>query len=173
MYGWMWAHPGKKLLFMGNEFAQLSEWSHDHGMDWHLLDVPGHAGVQQVIRDLGTRYRDIPALWEKDTSSDGFRWIDAGNGDQNVLSFVRFDNHGHPGVACIANLSPTVHYEFRVGLPLGGEWEEILNTDSVHYGGSGQGNMGKVMADGPPWHGYEQSAAMVLPPLATVWLSPK
>jgi 1,4-alpha-glucan branching enzyme len=173
LFGWMWAHPGKKLVFMGDEFAQQSEWSHDNSMDWHLLDVPQHSGVQQVIRDLGTRYRSIPALWEKDTSSDGFRWIDAGNADQNVLSFVRSDNHGHPGVACIANLSPVVHYDFRVGLPLAGRWEEILNTDAVHYGGSGQGNLGSVVADGPPWHGLEQSAAMVLPPLATVWLSPK
>ena len=172
MLAWMWAHPGKKLLFMGDEFAQNTEWSHDHSIDWYLLDRPEHLGVQEVVRDLGARYREIPALWERDSIADGFRWIDAGNADQNVLSFVRFDAHGHPGVACIANLSPVVHYEFRVGLPIPGVWNEVLNTDAGRYGGSDQGNLGQVTADGPAWHGFDQSAAMVLPPLATIWLAP-
>src|SRR4029077_8167972 len=117
LYGWMWAHPGKKLLFMGGEFAQESEWAHDTSLDWHLLDEPEHAGGARLLADLGARYSAIPALYALDDRSEGFQWIDAGNADQNVIGFVRFDGDARPGVACIANLSPVVRYEFRVGLP--------------------------------------------------------
>jgi len=172
LFGWMWAHPGKKLLFMGGEFAQWAEWNHDRSLDWHLLEQPEHSGMQRLVADLCHAYRRIPALWEIDGSSDGFRWIDAGNVDQSVVSFVRFDASGHPGVACVANFSPAVHHDFRVGLPQAGVWHEIINTDAEAYGGTGQGNGGQVETEPTGWHGFEQSARMTVPPLGVVWLSP-
>ena len=117
LFGWMWAHPGKKLLFMGGEFAQWAEWNHDKSLDWHLLEEPDHAGMQRLVADLCRVYKEIPALWEVDGNSEGFRWIDAGNVDQSVISFVRMDASGHPGAACIANFSPAVYHGFRLGLP--------------------------------------------------------
>jgi 1,4-alpha-glucan branching enzyme len=172
LFGWMWAHPGKKLLFMGGEFAQWAEWDHDRSLDWHLLAEDDHAGVQRLVADLNHTYQRIPALWQVDGSADGFRWIDAGNVDQSVASFVRLDASGRPGVACIANFSPAVHHGFRVGLPAPGAWREAINTDAREYGGSGQGNLGMVETEPTAWHGFEQSALMTVPPLAVVWLSP-
>jgi 1,4-alpha-glucan branching enzyme len=173
LFGWMWAHPGKKLLFMGGEFAQWAEWNHDRSLDWHLLDQPEHAGMQRLVADLCHVYQRTPALWQVDGSSDGFRWVDAGNVDQNVVSFVRMDASGTPGLACIANFSPNVYHDFRVGLPVAGAWTEVINTDSVDYGGSGQGNLGRVVTEPANWHGFEQSARITVPPLAVVWLSPE
>ncbi|HEY2593872.1 MAG TPA: 1,4-alpha-glucan branching protein GlgB, partial [Chloroflexota bacterium] len=152
LFGWMWAHPGKKLLFMGGEFAQWAEWNHDSSLDWHLLEQPDHAGMQRLVADLCHVYRETPALWEVDGSSEGFRWIDAGNVDQSVISFVRLDAHGHPGVACIANFSPAVYQGFRVGLPAAGPWREVINTDAADYGGSGVGNRGRVETEPVSWH---------------------
>jgi len=173
LFGWMWAHPGKKLLFMGGELGDEHEWAHDSSLDWALLEDPAHAGVQRLIADLGHLYAATPALWELDESPSGFQWIDAGNADQNVLSFVRRDDHGSPGIACIANFAPVVRYDFKVGLPLAGRWSEVLNTDSEHYGGSGVGNMGAVEALAEPWHVFKYSARLTLPPLAVVWLAPQ
>jgi 1,4-alpha-glucan branching enzyme len=172
LLAWMWAHPGKKLLFMGGEFGQGAEWAHDRSLDWHLLENSAHRGVQQLMRDMGSRYSETAALWERDHSPEGFHWVDAGNADQNVLSFLRFDAHGGP-LVCVANLSPNVHHEYRVGLPRGGRWLETLNTDSEHYGGSGVGNLGAVEADEHGWHGQGYSAPMTLPPLAVLWLTPE
>jgi len=172
LLAWMWAHPGKKLLFMGGEFGQQAEWAHDGSLDWHLLERPDHAGVQQLVGDLGASYRNVPALYELDDSPDGFQWIDAGNADQNVIGFVRFDAHGHPGLACIGNLSPVVHHEFRIGLPKAGRWQELINTDSPYYGGSGQGNLGAVTTEPVAWHRWPQSAQVTLPPLGVLWLTP-
>jgi 1,4-alpha-glucan branching enzyme len=172
LFGWMWAHPGKKLLFMGGELADEREWAHESELDWRLLEDPAHAGVHRLMADLGALYARSPALWELDESPNGFEWIDAGNADQNVLSFVRRDAHGHPGVACIANFAPVVRYDFRVGLPLPGHWTEVLNTDSTHYGGSGIGNMGAVEAVAEPMHAYSYSAELTLPPLGVLWLAP-
>jgi 1,4-alpha-glucan branching enzyme len=172
LFGWMWAHPGKKLLFMGGELADEREWAHEAELDWRLLEDPAHAGVRQLMVDLGALYAGSPSLWELDESPNGFEWIDAGNADQNVLSFVRRDAHGHPGIACIANFAPVVRYDFRVGLPLPGHWTEVLNTDSDHYGGSGIGNMGAVEAEAQPMHAYSYSAQLTLPPLAVLWLAP-
>ncbi len=172
LYGWMWAHPGKKLLFMGGEMAQPGEWSHDAALPWALLDVPEHGGVLQLVADVNARYREVPALHELDDRSDGFQWIDAGNADQNVIAFVRRDRHGHPGLACVANFSPVVHHGYRVGLPLAGRWNEVLNTDAEGYGGSGAGNLGSIATEAVRWHAFPQSARMTLPPLAVVWLSP-
>jgi 1,4-alpha-glucan branching enzyme len=173
LLAWMWAHPGKKLLFMSGELGQWTEWSHDGSIEWHLLDYAEHRGVQQVVRDLGALYRRLPGLWERDHSPDGFRWIDAGNADQNVLSFLRFDAAGRPALACIANFSPVTHYGYRVGVPLPGRWREVLNTDSDIYGGSNQGNLGAVEAGEPGWHGQPYAVAMTLPPLGVVWLAPE
>jgi 1,4-alpha-glucan branching enzyme len=172
MFGWMWAHPGKKLLFMGGELGDEREWNHESELDWASLNDPSHAGIQQFVADLGALYAATPALWELDESPNGFEWIDAGNAEQNVLSFVRRDAHGHPGIACIANFAPVVRYDFRVGLPLAGRWTEVLNSDSDHYGGSGIGNMGEVVAEAEPWHTFPYSARMTIPPLAVVWLAP-
>ena len=171
LYAWMWAHPGRKLLFMGGELAQWREWSHDRELDWYLLDSPMHSGVQRLVRDLNTLYRSVPALHERDDSPDGFQWIDAGNADQNVLSFLRRDAGGHPEVAVVANLAPVVREGFMVGLPLPGRWREAINTDASEYGGSGVGNLGSVEATGSGWNGQPCSARLTLPPLSVTWLT--
>jgi 1,4-alpha-glucan branching enzyme len=172
LYAWMWAHPGKQLLFMGGELAQAREWNHDTQLDWDLLGDPGHLGVQRLIRDLNHTYLDRPALWSRDVDPDGFTWLD-NNADLNISAFVR---HGRTGsddtehtLVCVANLSPTVHYDHLVGMPAPGRWREVLNTDAQIYDGSGVGNLGAVRADGPPAHGQPTSARLTLPPLAVVW----
>jgi 1,4-alpha-glucan branching enzyme len=172
MLAWMWAHPGNKLLFMGGEIAQPREWSHDGSVDWHLLSEPRHAGVQALVRDLNWRYRETPALWQRDFAPEGFAWLDAGNADQNVISFLRFDAEGNCGLVCIANFSPMPRENFRVGLPAAGYWREILNTDADGYGGTNTGNLGGVTAEPDGWHGQHFSAPMTLPPLAVLWLAP-
>jgi 1,4-alpha-glucan branching enzyme len=172
LLAWMWAHPGNQLLFMGSEFAQQREWSHDNSLDWHLLENPRHAGVQALVRDLNVLYRETPALWQRDFTPDGFQWLDAGNADQNVIAFLRFDAEGRCGLACVANFAPVVRHGFRVGLPGEGPWTEVLNTDAELYGGSNQGNLGGVTAEPSPWHGQHFSAEMTLPPLGVVWFAP-
>ncbi len=178
--GFMWAHPGKQLLFMGQEFAQGAEWDHEHGPQWWVLDEAwaaheDHRGVQRLVGDLNRVYRDTPALYELDTVPAGFRWLDGGAAEDNALSFVRFAADGSPLVA-VSNFSPVVRHGFRVGLPrLDGRdqlWEEVLNTDAVRYGGSGVANSRPVKAEGTQWNGQPRSAELVLPPLATVWLRP-
>jgi 1,4-alpha-glucan branching enzyme len=179
LLAYMWAHPGKQLLFMGGEFGQVSEWSADDGLQWWVLDYPVHQGVQRLSRDLNAIYRRTPALWELDASPEGFGWIDANDAPGNVLSFLRFaapadDQPGASGViACIANFSAVPHAEYRVGLPQAGRWREILNTDSDAYGGSGVGNLGGVEAAAEPWHGRPASARITLPPLGVLWLTPE
>ena len=173
LFGWMYAYPGKKLLFMGGEFGQDAEWSHERSLDWHLVEFAEHRGVQRLVQDLGRHYREIPALWERDHRPEGFRWIDANNMDQNILSFVRLDAGGRPGLVCVANFSPTVHHGFRVGMPLGGRWREVLNTDGEGYGGSNQGNLGGVAAGPTAWHGLPFSAQITIPPLGVIWLEPE
>ena len=154
LLAYMWAHPGKQLLFMGGEFAQGSEWSADRGLDWWVLDFDGHQGVQRLSRDLNTAYKQAPALWELDSSADGFSWIDANDAQGNVLSFIRFPSSGASGaLVCIANFSATPHLEYRVGLPAAGHWREVVNTDAAVYGGSGVGNLGAIEAVAEPWHG--------------------
>jgi 1,4-alpha-glucan branching enzyme len=177
LYGWMWAHPGKQLLFMGSELAEEGEWSHDRSLDWDLLSSPSHAGIRDLIGDLNAVYRDRPALWEQDFTGEGFRWIDASDNDNSVLSFLRFGrgpegSADRPVLACLANFTPVPHVGYRVGLPSSGSWREVLNTDASCYGGSGMGNSGLVMASDTPWHGLPASAEVTLPPLAVVWLEP-
>ena len=128
--------------------------------------------MQQLVTDLGARYRELPGLWQLDDHPEGFTWIDAGNVDQNVASFVRVDAKGRAVLACIGNFAPVVRYDFRVGLPVAGRWTELINTDSTFYGGSGQGNLGGVETEPEGWNAFAQSARMTLPPLAVVWLSP-
>ncbi len=172
LLAWMWAHPGKQLLFMGSEFGQEREWRHDHSLDWHLLGEPDHAGVQHLVRDLNLAYTAEAALWQRDDFPEGFRWIDAGNSDQNVALLRPLRRPGRPGLVCVANLSPVVYEGFRVGLPKRGRWREVLNTDAETYGGSGVGNLGASSPTTPS--GTDSPlGGDVLPPLAVLWLTPE
>jgi 1,4-alpha-glucan branching enzyme len=178
LLGYMWAHPGKQLLFMGSEFGQGAEWSADRGLDWWVLGDEYHAGAQRLVRDLNQAYQGTPALWTADTSPDGFAWIDANDAFGNVLSFLRLtgpdwrEDVGTRALACIANFSGEPHLSYRVGLPRAGQWREVVNTDAYDYGGSGVGNMGVVAAEEKPWHGQPASAVLSLPPLGVLWLAP-
>jgi 1,4-alpha-glucan branching enzyme len=169
LYGYMWAHPGKQLMFMGGEFAQSREWNHDHSLDWHLLDYEEHLGIQKFVADLNKVYKGTPALWELDSVPEGFRWIDANDADNNVLSFFRRSATGEL-LVCICNFSPVPRVDYRVGLPTGGEYDEVLNSDADTYGGTNIGNMGGVIAEDVSWHGLDHSALVTLPPLGVVWL---
>jgi 1,4-alpha-glucan branching enzyme len=172
LYAFMWAHPGKKLLFMGGELATPWEWSDQGELPWSLLEHAEHAGMRDLVRDLNTIYRDEPALWEVDFSPDGFRWLEPNDALANTFAFMRLSRGGERPLVCIANLSPVPREGYRVGLPRGGDWVEVLNTDSTYYSGSGIGNMGKAAAAGPGWHDQPFSATLTLPPLAVVWLRP-
>jgi 1,4-alpha-glucan branching enzyme len=169
-YGFMFGHPGKKLLFMGSEFAQEREWNHDRGLDWHLLEDDAHRGVQRLVADLNRLYRDTPALHERDVESAGFEWIDHGDAPHSVLAFMR-RGAGDGGLVVVAcNFTPTVHHGYRLGVPLAGAYRERLNTDSAHYGGSNVGTAyGEIQAHPMPWQGHPHSIEVSLPPLATVF----
>jgi 1,4-alpha-glucan branching enzyme len=173
LYAYMWAHPGKKLLFMGGEFAHEVEWSHDRSLDWHLLESAEHSGVQALVRELNRVYRDEPALWEVDFSHDGFRWLEANDAGANVLAFARLSKDGERVVVCICNLAPVPRPGYRVGMPKAGQWREALNTDSTFYGGSDVGNLGGVEATAVAWHDQPYSAEVTLPPLGVLWLVPE
>jgi len=191
LLAYMWAHPGKQLLFMGGEFGQGDEWSETTGIQWHLLDYPGHSGVQRLVTDLNQAYTAHPALWRQDTVPEGFSWIDANDSTNNVLSFVRRAGEaperlaasggllvGAPRadedvVACVINFSGEPHYGYRIGLPQPGRWHELVNTDAGLYGGSNVGNLGGVLAEPVPWHGLPASAEISVPPLAALWLTPE
>ncbi len=172
---YMWAHPGKPLVFMGTEFAQISEWAESRELDWYLLAQPGHSGMQSMVRDLNRRYVELPALWRKDHEPDGFAWIDANDAGHNVFSFIR-RAEGEPDLACVTNFADGVHSHYRLGLPAAGRWTEVLNTDAALYGGSGVGNLGVVTAEVAPElearapGGSPAYASLTLPPLATIWL---
>ena len=168
---YMWAHPGKQLIFMGTEYAQESEWSQEHGLDWWLSETPPHHGVQELVKNLNEIYRSTPALYVRDNDPSGFEWIDANDAGRNTLSFTRWDDQGNP-LVCIANFAGNPHENFRVGLPWAGEWDEVLNTDSELFGGSGVGNLGKVVAMEGAFNGKPASAEMTVPPLAVLYLKP-
>jgi 1,4-alpha-glucan branching enzyme len=172
LLAYMWAHPGKQLLFMGSEFGQAAEWSEQDGLQWQSLADPRHAGVQQLVRDLNAIYTARPALWQQDSSPAGFEWIDANDRSGNVLSFLRFDSDGGP-LACVANFSAIPHYDYKIGLPAAGPWAEVVNTDADVYGGSGVGNLGTVQATDASWHGRPASATITIPPMAVLWLAPE
>ncbi len=170
LYGWMWSHPGKQLLFMGCEFGQRREWSEERSLDWHLLDDPLHAGAMRLVGDLNRLEAEHPALWQRDTEPAGFDWLDASDAQQSVLSFVR-NGHDVDPVVCVANFTPAPRHGYRIGLPSAGRWTEILNTDAEAYGGSGVGN-GDVESEDVAWQGHDQSVVVTLPPLGVVWLAP-
>jgi 1,4-alpha-glucan branching enzyme len=172
LYAYMWAHPGKKLLFMGQEFAQPSEWSHERSLDWHLLENPDHVGIQRLVRDLNHAYKDEPALWELDFEPTGFYWIEANDAENNVVAFARRDTDNDRVVVVVANLSPTPRHGYRLGLPRSGRWREALNTDSSFYGGTDTGNYGGVIAEPLGWHSQPFSAELSLPPLGVLWMIP-
>src|SRR5208282_1784296 len=169
LYAYMWARSGKKMLFMGGEFGQWREWNHDASLDWNLLDEGDHRGVQNLIRDLNRIYRAEPALWEADHQPAGFSWIDANNADENVIAFLRTAPSTGRRLVCVCNFSPVLRTGYRVGVPVPGLYREVLNTDSGLYGGSNQGNAGAVMAEQTPWHCFQYSLPLRLPPLATLW----
>jgi 1,4-alpha-glucan branching enzyme len=173
LYGHMWAHPGKQLLFMGSELGQGTEWSESGSLDWYVLDYPLHRGVLRCVADLNRVYRAEPALWELDHSPEGFQWLVGDAREDNVLAYARFSADGARTLACVANFSPVVRHHWRVPLPAGGRWREVLNTDAAEYGGSGIGNLGSVEAVDEPFHGRPFSAAVTIPPLAAVWLAPE
>jgi 1,4-alpha-glucan branching enzyme len=172
LLAWTWAYPGRPLLFMGNEFGQDGEWRWDRSLDWHLLRDSEHAGVHTLVRTLNEVYRDEPALWERDFDCAGFRWIEPDDAESSVFSFLRLASNGVRQLACIANLTPVVRHEYRMGLPIQGPWTEALNTDAPQYGGSDiVANMG-IRAEEQPSRDFQYSACLTLPPLATMWLIP-
>jgi 1,4-alpha-glucan branching enzyme len=166
LYGFMWAHPGKKLLFMGSEFAQSEEWSESKGLQWYLTEYDEHRGIQKTITDLNKNYSAIPALWEKDTSPEGFTWLVGNDAASNVLAFARWDDAGRALVS-ITNFSPVLHERYSIALPLSGKWKEVMNTDASVYGGSGVSN-GVILSSAETAH----HVTLRLPPLATIWLQP-
>ncbi len=170
LFGYLYGHPGKKLLFMGGEFAQWREWSHDESLDWHILQSPYHQGMQQWVKDLNRLYRSERALYELDFSSDGFEWVDFQDFEQSVVSFLRRGKEKNNVILVVCNFTPAPRRNYRIGVPLGGFWKERLNSDAKMYGGSGQGNMGGAEAAPLPVHGRDHSLSLNLPPLGTLFL---
>jgi len=170
-YGFMWAHPGKQLLFMGCEFAQSGEWKSENSLDWWLTDFDEHRGIRNSVKALNSVYRATPAMWERDHEPGGFEWLISDDADNNVFAWLRW---GHDGrvIACVSNFSPVARATHRIPLPFAGVWREVLNTDATEFGGSGQGNLGAIIAENEPSHGRPASANVVVPPLATVWFVP-
>jgi 1,4-alpha-glucan branching enzyme len=166
----MWTHPGKKLLFMGGEFAQEREWSHDHSLDWHLLEDAAHRALQSLVRDLNRIYRETPALYARDAEPGGFEWVDATDADNSVYAYLRYGAPDDPSILVVCNFTPVVRHNYRLGVPRGGRWAERLNTDAAIYGGSNAGNSGTVFADSQGWQGRPASLSLTLPPLATIVL---
>jgi 1,4-alpha-glucan branching enzyme len=172
LLAYQWAHPGKKLLFMGQDFGQRAEWSEERGLDWYQLDENGFScGIERFMADLNAIYRRQSALWSQDTRPEGYSWIDANDSASNVLSFLRYGSDGSV-LACVFNFAGNEHSGYRLGLPLAGTWREVLNSDATVYNGSGIGNMGAVQATDEPWHGRPASATLVLPPTSALWLEP-
>ncbi len=169
LYGYMFAMPGKKLIFMGSEFGDWKEWNHDTSLDWGLLDQPPHTGIRNWVRDLNRMYAGNPALHAREMHEDGFRWIDCSDGKSSVLSILRTGGSGDQPVLVVLNFTPVVRRDYRVGVPLGGAWEEILNSDAGDYGGSGEGNLGLVQAENIPHNGMERSVTLLLPPMSALF----
>jgi 1,4-alpha-glucan branching enzyme len=172
LYGYMWGHPGKKLLFMGDDFGQWNEWNHDHSLDWHSLDYPLHSGLRRWVRDLNTFYRGQPSLYEVDFEPSGFEWVDCGDSEGSVISFLRRAKNPADVNLFICNFTPVPRHNYRVGAPVNGYWREALNSDAPLYGGSGQGNSGGVEAVPLPLHGRPYSLNLTIPPLGVLVLRP-
>jgi 1,4-alpha-glucan branching enzyme len=171
LFGYMWAHPGKKLLFMGGEFGQRSEWAHERALDWDLLRYPEHCGVARWVHDLNALYREEPALHEVDFDPSGFEWIDGANAAQSVVAFARRSPGGRP-VLVVCNFTPVPRPGTPIGVTEPGRWRDVLNSDATVYGGSGMGNLGAVHSAPRPAHGRPHSLALTLPPLGVVFLIP-
>ena len=172
LYGYMWGHPGKKLLFMGDDFGQWNEWNHDRSLDWHLLEHPLHSGLRRWVRDLNTFYRGQPSLHEVDFEPSGFEWVDCCDAERSVLSFLRRARDPADVTLFICNFTPVIRSNYRVGVPVAGAWREVLNSDALLYGGSGQGNSGRVEAVPLPLHGRAYSVDLTIPPLGILALRP-
>ena len=173
LYGFMFGHPGKKLLFMGNEFGQWSEWNHDASLEWHLLETPLHAGLRHWLGDLNALYRSDPALYQLDSDAAGFEWVDCNDTQRSVISFLRRGRQHKEQLLFVCNFTPVVRQNYRVGVPVDGLWKEILSSDATLYGGSGQGNFGGLSAMPLPIHGRPFSLNMTLPPLGIVVFRPE
>ena len=173
LYGFMFGHPGKKLLFMGDEFGQWSEWNHDASLEWNLLEHPSHAGLKRWVRDLNTLYRGEPLLHTMDFNSAGFEWVDCKDFQRSIISFLRRGQNPSDQLLFVCNFTPVVRQNYRVGVPLEGHWKEILNSDAPLYGGSGQGNFGGLSTVPLPIHGRPFSLNMTLPPLGIVIFRPE
>ena len=168
LYGYMFGHPGKKLLFMGNEFGQPGEWRFEHSLDWHLTSSPLHAGLQQWVRDLNHRYRTDARLYQRDTSANGFEWVDRRDTQSTVVSFLRRGVAEDDPVLIVCNFTPVERRDYRIGVPYAGDWTELLNSDAECYGGRGLGNLGSVHTDAVSIHGRSQSLSLTLPPLSVL-----
>jgi 1,4-alpha-glucan branching enzyme len=169
-YGFMFGHPGKKLMFMGSEFGQEDEWAHDHSLDWHLLQRPAHSGVQALVRDLNNLYRSVPALHQLDHEAAGFEWLVMHDADRSVFAWLRKGRETHDRCIVVVNFTPEVYRDYRIKVPFSGTWREVLNTDSSLYGGSNVGNAGSVrtLDEGPI-----PEVSLVIPPLAAIFLIPE
>jgi 1,4-alpha-glucan branching enzyme len=170
LYGYMWGHPGKKLLFMGGEFGQRREWDHEAELEWWVTGLPEHAGLRRWVADLNRTYREEPALWQVDFAHEGFEWVDCADAAGSVIAFLRRPR-GHGATVLVAcNFTPVPRTNYVLGVPAGGAWREILNSDAREYGGAGWGNLGAVEASARPAHGRPFSVSLTLPPLATLML---
>jgi 1,4-alpha-glucan branching enzyme len=173
LYAYMFAEPGKKLLFMGGEFGQGREWDHNSELEWHLLGRPQHAGVHRFLRDLLHLYRETAALWRRDFDFSGFRWVDFHDVESSIVSFLRLGTPNDKPVLAVFNLTPVPRQGYRLGVPQGGRWAERLNSDAKAYGGSGMGNGGSVYASATASHGQPCSVELTLPPLGALYLTPE
>ncbi len=173
LYGYMWAHPGKKLLFMGCEFGQRREWQHEESLEWHVLEYPDHAGVQRWVRDLNTLLRGSPSLYQRDFEAEGFEWIDCSDLGASVISFLRKGQDHRDVMLITCNLTPVTRENYSIGVPQGGRWLERLNSDAHIYGGSGAGNFGSLQASPLAAHGQQHSLTLTLPPLSVLYFSPE
>jgi 1,4-alpha-glucan branching enzyme len=170
LYGYMYGHPGKKLMFMGNEFGQWHEWSHDRSLDWHLLDDPAHAALRKYVQDLNWHYHAQPSLHQCDFDPGGFRWIDCNDNENSVVSVVRYAQDRRDFMVMVFNFTPVPRAEYRIGVPEAGSYAELLNSDSTIYGGSNVGNGGGVGSEPVPAHGFDQSVRLMVPPLGCLFL---
>lgn len=170
LYGYMYGHPGKKMLFMGGEFGQWREWNHDTSLDWHLCEFGPHQGLQRLVRDLNRIYQDEPALYEVDFDWTGFQWIDFNDADNSVISFLRKARDGREALVCVCNFTPVPRHRYRIGVPEGGWYRELFNSDALIYGGSNTGNFGGVQSVESPCHGLPHSLSLTLPPLSVLFL---
>jgi 1,4-alpha-glucan branching enzyme len=170
LFSYMWALPGKKLLFMGDEFGQTGEWSHDTSLDWHLIDVPAHGQLAQLVGSLNHLYRTEPSLHQGDADTRGFEWLDGSNANESTLVFLRRGKREQDVMLVALNFTPVPRHDYRIGVPKAGRWREVLNSDATVFGGSGQGNLGAVDSEAVAWNGRRHSITVTLPPLGALFL---